>query len=306
MQAVEAIPLKGVAMRFAFRIVLLTGLVPLVALGFPLEADPTVQNGIVYSTVGKTELKLDIVQPVGDGPFPLLIWIHGGGYQAGDRRDFMDTMLSLAKQGYAGASIDYRLAPKYKWPAQLEDAWAALAFLRGKAKKYKIDPNRVGVAGGSAGGHLALMLGLAPRDGKRASVRAVVNIFGPSDFRTLAPTDLGNEILRQVLGRDINGILLDLLGTSDRKAKITREASPITYAAKDNPPVLTLHGMEDPLCPLSQSKALHEALRKAGVTEKLLVIEGAGHDATWPADKREMVNRTMIEFLDKHLKRQSK
>ncbi len=293
-------------MRFALRMVLLTGLLPLVALGFPPQSGPTVQKGIVYSTVDKTELKLDIVRPVGDGPFPLIIWLHGGGYQAGDRQDFMDTILSLAKRGYAGASIDYRLAPKYKWPAQLDDARTALAFLRDKAKEYRIDPDQVGVAGGSAGGHLALMLGLAPRDGKRAGIRAVVNIFGPSDFRTLTPTDLGNEILRQVLGRDINGVFLDLLGTSDRKAKIMTEASPITYVTKDNPPVLTLHGTEDPLCPLSQSKALHEALRKAGVTEKLLVIEGAGHDATWPADKREMVNRTMLKFLDKHLKRQSK
>lgn len=294
-------------MRFAFRIVLLLmGVVSLVALGFPPGNGPTVQKGIVYSRVDKTELRLDIVQPVGDGPFPLLIWIHGGGYQAGDRQDFMDTMQSLAKQGYAGASIDYRLAPKYKWPAQLDDAWAAVAFLRRKAKEYKVDPDRVGVAGGSAGGHLAMMLGLAPREGKQAGIRAVVNIFGPSDFRTLTPTALGEEILRQVLGRNMNEVLSDLLGTSDRKAKIMAEASPISYVAKGNPPVLTLHGSEDPLCPLSQSKVLHEGLRKAGVTEKLLVIEGAGHDATWPADKRDMVNCTMIEFLDKHLKRKAK
>lgn len=294
-------------MRLAFRqVMLLAWLAPLAALGFPAEPGPKVQKGIVYSTVDKTELKLDFVQPAGDGPFPLVIWIHGGAYQIGDRKEHMGAMLALAERGYAGASIDYRLVPKHKWPAQLEDAWAALAFLRGKAKEYKIDPDRVGAAGASAGGHLALMLGLAPRDGKRAGIRAVVNIYGPSDLSTLTPTALGDEMLRQGLGKNMNAILLDLLGTSDRKAKIMAEASPLNYVAKGNPPVLTLHGSEDPLCPLVQSKVLHEALRKAGAIEKLLVVEGAGHDETWPADKRDMVNRTMLEFLDKHLKRLAK
>jgi acetyl esterase/lipase len=293
-------------MRFAFRrVLLLACLVPLAALGFPSGTGPKVQKGIVYSTVDKTELKLDLVQPVGDGPFPFVLWIHGGAYQSGDRQDNMGAMLALAKRGFAGASIEYRLAPKYKWPAQLEDARAALAFLRGKAKEYKVDPNRVGVAGASAGGHLALMLGLAPREGKPAGIRAVVNIYGPSDLGTLTPTAFGDAILRQVLGKDMNAILVDLLGTSDRQAKIMAEASPLTYVAKVNPPVLTLHGSADPICPLTQSKVLHEALKKAGVTEKLLVVEGAGHDETWPADKRDMVNRAMIAFLDKHLKRQA-
>ncbi len=294
-------------MRFALRpVLLLTGFMLLSVLGYSSETGPKVQKGIVYSTVDKTELKLDIVQPAGDGPFPLIIWFHGGGYQTGDRGVYMETMTSLAKLGYAGATIDYRLAPKHKWPAPLEDARMALSFLRGRSKDYKIDPDRVGAAGISAGGHLALMLGLAPQAGKPAGIRAVVNIFGPSDFSTLTPTAAGDAILRETMGKDMNAILRDLLGTSDRRAKIMAEASPLTYVAKGNPPVLTLHGSEDSICPLAQSKVLHEALKKAGVTEKLLVVEGAGHDADWPDDKRDTVNRVFLEFLDKHLKRQSK
>jgi acetyl esterase/lipase len=212
-------------------------------------------------------------------------------------------MLSLAKRGYAGASIDYRLAPAHRWPAQLEDCRAALTFLRGKATKYRIDPDRVAAAGASAGGHLALMLGLAPHAGKPTGIKAVVNIFGPTDLRTFAPTPFGDAILRKVLGKDMNGLFVDFLGTADRKVPIMAEASPLTYVARDNPPVLTLHGSADPLCPLAQAKLLHEALKKAGVTERLLVVEGAGHDPSWPADKRDMVNRAMIEFLDRHLKR---
>jgi acetyl esterase/lipase len=133
-------------MRLAFRqLLVLTGLIPLVVLGSQPETGPEVQKGIVYSTVDKTELKLDLVQPAGDVPFPLVIWFHGAGYQTGgDRGVYLETMLALAKLGYAGASIDYRCAPKHKWPAQLEDARASLAFLRGKSKEYKIDPDRVG------------------------------------------------------------------------------------------------------------------------------------------------------------------
>lgn len=294
-------------MRCALRwTLLLAGLGAHSALGGQPESGPKVRIDIVYATVDKQALKLDLVQPAGDGPFPLVLWFHGGGYQAGQREDNLGAMLALAKEGYAGASIEYRLAPKHKWPAPLEDSRAALAFCRDKAKEFRIDPDRVAAAGASAGGHLALMLGLAPRQGKPAGPRAVINIFGPSDFRTLAPTEYGEAILRQVLGKDMNGILLDLLGTSDRKAKIMAEASPITYVAKDNPPVLTLHGSADPLCPLAQSKTLHEALKKVGVAEKLVVIEGGGHDAEWLAGKNERVNHAMIEFLDRHLKRQTK
>jgi acetyl esterase/lipase len=294
-------------MRLGFRwLQVLACLVLVSARGFEPGRGPTVQKGIVYSTADGVELKLDLVRPAGDGPFPLVLWIHGGAWQIGDRKDHMGAMLALAQKGYAGASIDYRLTPKHKWPAQLEDCRAALAFLRGKAGEYRIDPDRVGAAGASAGGHLALILGLAPHPGKPAGIKAVVNIFGPTDLRTFAPSESGDAVLCRVLGKDMNALLVDFLGTSDSRARIMAEASPLTYVARDNPPVLTLHGSADLLCPVAQAKALHEALHKAGVTEKLVVVEGAGHDPNWPADKRDMVNRAMVEFLDQHVKRQAK
>ena len=294
-------------MPFRFRWVLLAwALVPLPVAGFAAEVDLPVHRGIVYSTVDKAELKMDLVQPAGDGPFPLILWFHGGAYQVGDRRDCPEAVLGLAKHGYAVASIDYRLAPAHKWPAQLEDARAALAFCRGNAREYKIDPDRAGVAGASAGGHLARMLGFARQDGKPAAVKAIVNIFGPTDWRTWAPTKGGEAALVRFLHKDSNGILLDLLGTSDRKAKIVAESSPVSHVTSSVPPVLTLQGSADTLCPLAQAKALHEALQKAGATEKLLVVEGAGHLIPWPPGKRDMVNRTMIDFLDNHLKRPAK
>jgi acetyl esterase/lipase len=202
---------------------------------------------------------LDLVQPTGDGPFPLVIWIHGGAWQRGDREDHLKDMLALAACGYVGASIDYRLTPAYKWPAQLDDCRTALDFLCGKAREYQIDPQRVGAAGASAGGHLALMLGLARQRSKPTVIKAVANIFGPTDLSTFAPSEVGDGVLRKVLGKDMNDLFIDFLGTSDRTAAIMAQASPITYVAKGNPPVLTLHGSADPLCPLSQANILHKA-----------------------------------------------
>ncbi|MGH8613250.1 MAG: alpha/beta hydrolase fold domain-containing protein, partial [Gammaproteobacteria bacterium] len=156
----------------------------LAALALSQARNPELRKDVVYRQVDGEALKLDLVQPPKDGgPFPLVIWIHGGAWRIGDRKDNHEGMRDLAKLGYASASVQYRFAPKYKFPAQLDDVRAALAFLRAHAKEYNIDPARIGVCGGSAGGQLALLLGLAHTngDGQTNAVRAVVNFYGPTD-----------------------------------------------------------------------------------------------------------------------------
>jgi acetyl esterase/lipase len=268
---------------------------------------PRFERDIVYGKAdGEDELRLDFVRPVsGAGPFPLVVWFHGGGFRIGDRKNNHSAMLGLAKLGYAGASVQYRFAPRHKFPAQLDDARMALAFLRANAKRFAIDPDRIALAGGSAGGNLALLLAMMPgKDGRRvAGVRAVVNYFGPTDLARLK-TDAGtNALLRKIVGRDLDGMIDDYLGTSDRGAPVVHRASPITYVGPTNPPVLTIQGSADTLVPLQQAKDLHQALRKAEVPEKLVVIEGAGHDIeSWNARQQEKANKALLAFLKKYLK----
>ena len=272
----------------------LAGLAPACAQDAPIQKD------IAYGKAGGEALKLDLARPAkGEGPFPLVVCLHGGAWQIGSRADQHARLRLLARHGYVAASVGYRLAPKHPYPAQIDDARAALRFLREHAREYHIDPNRVAVVGDSAGGHLALLLGLA--DGAPGKVQAVVNYFGPADLRTWSATPQGEAILKAVVhGKDSTAILKDLLGTADRKAAVMAQASPITHVDAKDPPVLTFQGTADPLVQAEQAKALHKALKKAGVVERLVLLEGAGHG--WGGKQKERTDREMLEFLDKHLK----
>jgi acetyl esterase/lipase len=284
----------------------LAGLAPVRAQDVPIQKD------IVYGKAGGVELKLDLARPAkGDGPFPLVVCLHGGAWQLGQRSDQHARLRLLADHGYVAASVGYRLAPKHRFPAQVEDAKCAVRFLRAHARDFKIDPNRVAAAGDSAGGHLALLLGLMDAKdglegnggsaGQPSKVQAVVNYFGPTDLRTWSATPQGEAILKAVVhGKDSNALLKDFVGTADRKAAVVAKASPITYVDAKDPPVLTFQGTADPLVPAEQAKALHEALKKAGVVEKLVLLEGAGHG--WGGKVKERTDRLMLEFLDRHFK----
>jgi acetyl esterase/lipase len=220
-------------------------------------------------------------------------------------------MLGMAKLGWAGAAVQYRLAPKHKYPAQIEDVRMALAFLRTNAKKYNIDADRIAAVGRSAGGHLGLLLGLAPdENGKTApGVRAVVNFFGPTDLGSWRINDEGEKVMRQFSPAGLDGIIKDFLGTTDRNAAVTAQAAPITYVRKGSPAVLSLYGSADNIVPLQQAQVLHEALKKAGVTEKMVVYEGKGHgfdydDAGHGFDAKHPGKAAleMVEFLNQYVK----
>ncbi len=253
----------------------------------PAVVDRFYEKEIVYGTADGVELKMDIAKPIGDGPFPAVVCIHGGGWQIGKRQDFEPTARIMAMNGYVAATVDYRMTPAHKWPAQIEDVKCAVRYLRAHAEQLKINPDKIGALGHSAGAHLALMLGLTdPKDNfegnggyadQSSKVQAVVNLSAPTNLSTWKPLPVVDEPLQKEYGKSFDDILADLLGTADRAAQAMADASPVTYADESDSPVLTFHGSVDPLVPPDQAKELDEALKNAGVPHKLIIIEGADH-----------------------------
>lgn len=214
---------------------------------------------------------------------PLVVFIHGGAWEGGDKRDGAGVLLPLAATGdYVVASINYRLTGEATWPAQMHDCKAAIRFLRAKAADYGIDPDRIGVVGMSAGGQLAAMLGTCTNDptlegtlgafSKTASkVQCVVNFFGPTNFLTFVSDPAGpRPIQQQVANRLFGKNLVD-------QKEIAKLASPVAWITKDSAPFFTAHGTKDDLVPFSQATELDTALHKAGASSILVPVEGGGH-----------------------------
>jgi acetyl esterase/lipase len=230
-------------------------------------------------------------------PFPLVVWIHGGAWMMGSKE--WDNVKYLVRDGYAIASIDYRFTPEAPFPAQIRDCNAALDFILAHAVDYGVDPKRFVVGGGSAGGHLALMLGLArgQKDfGADPAIKplAILDFFGPADLNRMK-SDLEAIHSQTGLGllQDAGGKLLGApLDASTEKAKM---ASPITYVSADAPPVLILQGGQDELVPAAQSERLHAALDQAGVKNELVVVAAAGHDG--PLFSTPEIQVKVIHFL---------
>jgi acetyl esterase/lipase len=260
---------------------------------FPIEKD------VVYAKVDGVDLHLDLVRPPkGDGPFPLIVCIHGGGWAGGNKAGYHRRLCDFATRGYVAATVQYRFAPKYPFPAQVEDVKCAVRYLRSRAKELKIDPNKVAAMGDSAGGHLSLMLGMMdPADGlegngghadQSSKVQAVVNYYGPTDFTA---NHNFNAVAR--------ALVTAFLNTANKQDPVVAKASPATYITKGDAAVLTFHGTNDLLVPLDQAKVLHEALRKAEVPERIEIIEGGGHGFQGPA--RDRTHQITYEFLDQYL-----
>ena len=265
----------------------------------PLPPGVKALRDIEYVPGGHERHKLDLYLPEkSEGKLPLVVWIHGGGWQAGSKSG--GPALPLTAKGYAVACINYRLSQHAPFPAQIEDCKTAIRWLRANAKKYNLDPEHIGVWGGSAGGHLVALLGttggvkeLEGTGGnldQSSRVQAVVDWFGPSDF-----TDIGPR-----LDDSKSPVSLLLGGPVKENKEKAAKASPITYVSKDAAPFLIMHGDKDNLVPLSQSERLADALKKVGVEVTLKVLTGAGHGG---ADFQNPENRKLIEgFFDKHLR----
>jgi acetyl esterase/lipase len=261
-------------------------------------------SGIVFGKRGDTELKLDLAMPKeGEGPFPVIICLHGGGWVGGERQQMKGTIEVMARRGYVAISPDYRLAPQHRFPAQIEDCKAAVRWVRANAEKYRINPQKIGVFGFSAGAHLACLLGVTGKDdgleGKggnadqSSAVQAVVSFFGPTDFTQPVWSDkVSQRHLKPFLG-----------GTADEKADVYRRASPLTYAGKNAPPFLFVHGTADDIVPMQQSEAMVKKLRQAGVSARLIEVVGEGHGWGWSHEHRLTSLADMMDFFDENLKK---
>lgn len=258
----------------------------------------TVFRNLEYSRTGSRSLMLDVYRPgKSDEPFPLVIWIHGGGWHSGSRTPCPAAW--LVQHGYAVASIDYRLSREATFPAQIVDCKAAIRWLRAHAAEHGIDPDRVGVWGASAGGHLAALLGTAgdvplfdsPENPEHSSrVQAVCDFFGPT-YLVLSGT---RDEMGRVGMESVTRLLGGPAGNLYEKAAL---ASPATFVTPDDPPFLIVHGSRDPVVPLAQSRLLFDALQNAGVDATLHVVEGAGHGF-----RNFGVNDMVLGFFEKHLK----
>jgi acetyl esterase/lipase len=239
-------------------------------------ADATIHRDLVYKTVNGAALTLDLYCPEKvSGPAPVIVWIHGGAWRRGGKRKC--PAVALVPDGYAVASIDYRLSSTAPFPAQIEDCKAAVRWLRANAAKYNLDADRIGVWGMSAGGHLAALLGTSggvpelegSGDNMQYSsrVQAVCAVAGPIDLPAL--TNVGPKRMSAIEG---------LLGGPLEKDKAKAiAASPIHYVSKDDPPFLIVHGEGDRVIPVEQSQRLYEALQKAGVNATLKILPQVGH-----------------------------
>lgn len=267
----------------------------------------SVYYAMEFANADGQSLKLDLFIPSGTGPFPVIVSVHGGSWTSGTR----DQGLAVIQvdRGYAVANIDYRLAPQSIWPAQVEDAKAAVRWLRANSGRFDLDPGRVGVIGVSAGGHIGAVLGTSHgvtalegielgNAGYSSEVQAVVDYFGPSDLLKIR-----EEALPCIPGdpNDPNEPPSQLLGcTLPLCPDTAATANPITYVTPDDPPFLLLHGTSDCLVPWQQSKILYDALRKAGVSAKLILVPFAGHAD--PLFLTSPIQKQVNDFLDQHLK----
>jgi acetyl esterase/lipase len=255
----------------------------------------------VYADRPTGPLRLDLYRPAEKpaGPLPVVVWVHGGGWANGSKDRCPAAW--LAANGYAVASVEYRLTGVARWPAQIDDLRDAVRWLRSHAKEHGLDPARVGAWGGSAGGHLAALLGTldAPKDETVSSrVQAVCDWYGPADLLTMPANVPGPNKTDAALAAT-NGAKL-LGGAVKDRPDLARAASPLHQVSKDDPPFLILHGDADPQVPLAQSERLAARLKEAEVPVALHVLPGAGHGGK--AFDTPEARKWVAGFFDRHLK----
>lgn len=265
-----------------------------------LPAGAVVEKDIVYARHDGVDLKLDLYRPENEEgrALPLVLWIHGGGWLNGSKDNCKITF--LLDHGFAVASVGYRLTDAVQWPGQIEDCYAAVRYLRGHAKGYGLDGDHIGAMGGSAGGHLAALMGTRPAGEEKISsrVQAVCDWYGPTDLLIMPPNVVSEKRPLEKVSQS-NGA--KLLGATVRDVpELAKDASAYYQVSSDDSPFLIMHGSEDPGVPVEQSEKFHEALEKAGVSSELVIVEGAGHGG--PLFNTDEVRESVAAFFGRWLR----
>ena len=278
------------------------------------EPGTRVVTDIAYLPPGRTE-KLDLYLPAPSAPgvlSPAVVWIHGGGWTGGDKGKDRGKEIcgTLARAGYVAVSIDYKLG-KDAWPQNLFDCKDAVRFLRVHAAEYRVAPDRIAVAGGSAGGHLALMVGFtvgqeefepAGGSGISSAVRCIIDLYGPADLLTHGQTDEKGEPtpMQKLMAKS-----LAAFGVTSDEADLLRIASPVAHVTKGVPPVLIVHGRADATVDFSQSEKLVRVLRERGVEHEFIPLDGVGHTFDWEAWNKQPLPQDLrpaaLAFLARYL-----
>lgn len=249
----------------------------------PVQGAEPVKKGIRFASAGDQPLLLDLYLPQKSekSGLPLIVWVHGGAWRAGTRSDV--PVLGLVDHGFAIASVDYRLSTAARFPAQVHDIKAAIRFLRKHADEYGLDGSRITIAGSSAGAHLAALVGvsggISELEGNvgdctetSSEVQAIVSFFGASNLQSILSQSTPH-------GLRVRMPALDLLlgGQPDQQPELAKLASPVAHVDSSDPPLLLIHGDQDPQMPINQSHELEGVYEKVGARVEFDVVHGGAH-----------------------------
>jgi acetyl esterase len=287
----------------------MTRFVLALAIACTLSAAAVDQKDVEYARPGGKPQLLDLHVPDGAGPFPAAILVHGGGFDAGSKSTNVKPLFDvLANAGYAWFSIDYRMAPEFRFPQAREDMDSAIVWVKKHAAEYHLDANKIVIIGESAGGFLVNYAGT--HETKDTKVAAVVDIYGPVDYELLSKQRRDHP--EQFNMKSINGHYERFGGRrffgaeeldAEGLAKL-HAISPLFAVHKGMPPFLAIHGTKDDQVLFEQSPMMCDAMKKAGAKCDLITVEGGGHGmSTWKAPEQQHWKAEMIEWLAKTLKK---
>ncbi len=249
---------------------------------------------VTYGVANNRENNVDLYLPrETDGPTPVLMYIHGGGWVGGSKEANVLRLLPWLERGWAVVNVQYRLGQVSLAPAAVEDCLCALRWVIANAEDYNIDPDRIVVTGNSAGGHLALTTGMIPASSGldrqcpgsgELSVAAIINWYGITDVGDLLD------------GENVKSYAVRWMGSMPDRFEIAERVSPLTYVRVGLPPVLTIHGDADPVVPYQHAVRLHEELGQAGVSSELHTVPGGRHGG-FSRDETIAIFETIDRFL---------
>jgi len=283
-------------------VILVTAMLAIDAIAQPPSRRPPDHRDVPYDDDHSAQC-MDVYLADSDVPTPAIVYIHGGGWRAGSKSNVPAWLRALRDQNVATVvAVEYRFTDVATHPAQVNDCRRAIQFVRKHAEQWNLDPQQMGVTGGSAGGHLSAYVALAddradpdaadPVDRQSSRVALAISFAGPTDWALLKTIDHQHPAYRQLIGYPP--------GTAANKMSedLMRRVSPISFASQDDPPVMMVHGDADQIVPLEHSRALHQRLTELGVPNELVIIPGGDHSV---AGAGGSVSQRPGEFVRRHL-----